>query len=114
MLTLQEDDFAQPWVEGRAVELYAVFKQGVQRHECAGVVSTVALAEATARSCLVGESDDYHTYVVVAFCLDVPTLQEPLKKVMAPEGAYVDGGELKEGSPVSRWSREGGAVRKEE
>jgi hypothetical protein len=53
--------------------IYAVFKQGVYRHECGGVFSTMEMAYAVARQLLAAECDHYHTYEVTPFELDEAT-----------------------------------------
>ena len=70
------------------MKLYSVFKTGVYRHECAGVFSTLDMAEAAAQRCIAGERDDYHTYVVVEFELDTQTPQEPLASETMPGSRY--------------------------
>lgn len=55
------------------VTAYAVFRQGVYRHECGGIFSTEALAQATANALAGGDVDGYHTYEVVPFAMDEPT-----------------------------------------
>jgi hypothetical protein len=58
------------------VTIYAVFKQGVYRHECLGVFSSEAMARAAAESYAKGE-DGYHTFEVVPFTLDAACATEP-------------------------------------
>lgn len=50
--------------------VYAVFREGVYRHECGGIFMT--LDKATACADLLAESDvdDHHEYRVVPFMLD--------------------------------------------
>jgi len=57
------------------MKLFSVFKEGIYRHGCGGVFSTQALAEEAAKKLLGGEKDNYHTYVIVPFDLDVITQQ---------------------------------------
>jgi len=52
-------------------KVYAVFREGVYRHECGGIFSTEELALKAANELLASEPDDYHEYVVVPFVLDV-------------------------------------------
>lgn len=51
-------------------EVFAVFKQGVYRHECGGVFSTKDLAVAQADFLARNDYDRYHDYEVVPFNLD--------------------------------------------
>lgn len=53
--------------------LYAVFREGVQRHECGGIFDTLDAAKSAARSLIVLEPDDYHSYCVVPFVLNETT-----------------------------------------
>lgn len=53
--------------------IYAVFRNGIYRHECGGLFSTLALASAAAVSLRDGEPDSYHYYNVIPFELDVVT-----------------------------------------
>ena len=57
------------------MKVYAIFKEGVYRHECGGIFSTLEKAKDAAKSLISGEDDDYHTYKVLAFDLDVCTPQ---------------------------------------
>ena len=57
------------------MKVYAVFKEGVYRHECGGIFSTLELAKKSAKSLISGETDDYHTYSILTFDLDAQTTQ---------------------------------------
>lgn len=59
------------------MELFAVFREGVQRHECGGIFTTYPKAKAAAIALCRGEPDDWHRYGVVAFNLDEVTPQYP-------------------------------------
>lgn len=50
--------------------VYAVFQEGVYRHDCAGIFSTEELAREHAIAVTVADTDDYHAYDVVPFPLD--------------------------------------------
>lgn len=52
------------------MQVYCVFREGVYRHECGGVFTTLELAKEAAIGLIRQESDDYHTYGVVPFNLD--------------------------------------------
>lgn len=52
------------------MRVYAVFREGVYRHECGGIYSTEAEAEACARWLAQIDGDRRHRYVVVPFALD--------------------------------------------
>lgn len=58
------------------MEVFAVFKEGVYRHECGGVFSTEAAALERAKELGLAEKDGYHTFEVVPFALDA-TGDEP-------------------------------------
>lgn len=52
------------------VTLYAVFREGIYRHECGGVFDSVINAE-QAREVLIGwDIDSYHEYTIVPFVLN--------------------------------------------
>lgn len=91
------------------MKVYAVFKTGVYRHECAGIFSTIDAADAAAERCISGERDDYHNYKVVEFELDAVTPQTPLVK--RPVG-MVCGGDLEEDEALCTWSRVNGVASK--
>lgn len=50
--------------------VYCVFEEGVYRHRCFGVFSSLKLAEAAAHKADSKASDDYHNYSVVPFTID--------------------------------------------
>lgn len=52
------------------MELFAVFREGVYRHECAGIFSTAEDAVFAAAGVIAMEGDSYHHYEVVPFVLD--------------------------------------------
>lgn len=58
--------------------VFAVFKKGVYRHECGGIFSTIELATEAAHKLITGERDDYHTYEILEFELDVVLSQSPI------------------------------------
>jgi hypothetical protein len=78
--------------EGSAavVTVFAVFKVGVYRHECAGIFTDVEVAKRTADA-VVAVGDGYHVCEVVPFEVDVPS--EVLKRDDVREAAavYVSG-----------------------
>jgi hypothetical protein len=81
------------------MNLFAVFKEGVYRHECGGIFGSKGLAVLAAEKLRDGESDDYHSYSIVPFNLDVITQQEPLIEKTRTDGnqsKYMTGGELLE------------------
>lgn len=51
--------------------VYAVFREGIYRHECVGVFSSQERAEDAARAVVAVERDSYHTYRVYPYELDV-------------------------------------------
>jgi hypothetical protein len=77
--------------------VFAVFREGIQRHECGGIFTKQSDAEKTAYALINGEPDDYHTYTVVEFILDEPSLQ-------IVDGKYGEG-ELVEEPPVLTLTR---------
>jgi hypothetical protein len=50
--------------------LYAVFREGVQRHECGGIFDTLDAAKVAVRALIAEEDDDYHYYTVTPFTLN--------------------------------------------
>jgi hypothetical protein len=56
----------------KTTTLYAVFREGAYRHECAGVFSTLEAAAACADALAEGDVDHHHSYDVVPFRLDEP------------------------------------------
>lgn len=78
------------------MDIFAVFKQGVYRHECAGTFSTFEVAIEAARAAIAGEPDDYHTYTIVPFQLDTPTPQTPNKNGnwLAGDGGILEAGHI--------------------
>jgi len=49
---------------------YVVFQEGVYRHACVGVFSTIDVAVDAATKAMKAERDDYHHYEVVPFVLN--------------------------------------------
>lgn len=52
------------------MELYAVTRQGVYRHEVLGIFNTKDLAINRAKEVCAGEEDDYHNFHVYQFTLN--------------------------------------------
>lgn len=50
--------------------IFAVFQEGVYRHDCCGVFSKQELAEAAALQAAQNDKDNYHEYHVRPFELD--------------------------------------------
>jgi hypothetical protein len=80
------------------MKLYAVFKEGVLRHECGGIFSTFKAALDAATNLINGERDSYHTYEVVPFFLNKQTEQTSI-------GVF-GGGELIEEWAIARLVRD--------
>jgi hypothetical protein len=53
--------------------IFAVFRQGFYRHECMGIFTTQALAEACMNAARDAEPDKYHAFAVVPFKLNEAT-----------------------------------------
>lgn len=53
------------------MEVFAVFRQGVYRHECGGIFSTREAAIECADALVLSDNDSWHDYEVVPFALDV-------------------------------------------
>lgn len=69
--------------------VYAVFREGVYRHECAGVFSTEAIAKAMADALAEYEADDYHEYVVIPFEVGVAgVVSADGKRISEPDKVY--------------------------
>lgn len=88
-------------------ELYAVFKDGVYRHECGGIFDDIELAKSAARKLIGGERDDYHNYEVVPFELNKITHQT---EVVSRGGGKCDGGNLEERNAIFWVKRVGGKI----
>ena len=54
-------------------EVFAVFRQGVYRHECGGIFTTLERAVEVAQARAEADVDSYHSYTVVPFTLDTAT-----------------------------------------
>lgn len=90
------------------MKIYVVFRQGVFRHECGGIFSSLDAAEACAQQLIASEDDDYHRYEVVPFVLDEVTAQFP----PYPERRLPRAILLEEQKPISVFLREGQVVRR--
>lgn len=69
-------------------QLFAVFREGVYRHQCGGIFSTKDDAIACAKHLAASDSDAYHTYEVLPFVLDQRLPIEPASK---PPGYWHSG-----------------------
>lgn len=81
------------------MKLFAVFKEGVYRHECGGIFDSKDAAVKAAEKLRDGENDDYHSYVIVPFNLNEITHQTALIEKTRPDALqskYMTGGELEE------------------
>lgn len=100
--------------------VYCVFKEGVYRHECGGVFSTLELAEEAANQLAKGDRDLWHEYIVVPFELDALTPQAQVDRSKQkcrrnpethnydspiPGEYYGKGGDLTEPPAVSTFQR---------
>lgn len=72
------------------MKLFAVFKHGIYRHECAGIFSSLGQAEKVAKS-LAKIGDKHHHYRIVAFDLD-----KQIGFTMPPEGSRYGDAEIQE------------------
>lgn len=52
------------------MKVFAVFQNGVYRHECAGIFDTLDKAENCAEELVAAEKDTYHNYEVCSFELN--------------------------------------------
>jgi hypothetical protein len=57
--------------------VFAVFREGVFRHQCGGIFTTPYEAIEAAKSLMGKESDNYHSYDVVPFLINVVAVEEP-------------------------------------
>ena len=65
--------------------IYAVFKEGVYRHECLGLFKTLENAKSVADKAASSGHDHYHHFLVVPFELDKPTpFDGPPTKYLGP------------------------------
>lgn len=88
------------------MKVFAVFKEGIYRHECGGVFSTLAAATDAAKRLIAGEYDNHHDYTVVPFDLDVMTEQTPVESRVGWKGhTFFSGGDLREADALVRISR---------
>lgn len=52
------------------MEVFAVFREGVYRHQCGGVFSSREAAICVADKLAANDVDDWHTYDVVPYTID--------------------------------------------
>lgn len=55
------------------MKLFTVFKEGVFRHECAGIYDSIELATVAANTFCENDADGYHSWDVVEFELNKHT-----------------------------------------
>ncbi len=67
--------------------VWAVFKEGVYRHECGGIFTSLEKATAAAEQLAIAEKDDYHRFEVVPFTVDSVTQSED-GELEEPEAVY--------------------------
>jgi hypothetical protein len=67
-----------------AMTMYVVFQEGVYRHACGGVFSSLELAQRSADALKAHEPDNYHQWTVVPFELDVIVEKEAETAYTAP------------------------------
>jgi hypothetical protein len=96
--------------------VYAVFKEGVYRHECGGIFSTQEAAINAAKFLIAGESDDWHTYSVVPFELDLAPRRTPedWQVVIGHTKPINVGCEVEEAEPVLILGRTRGIIEERE
>lgn len=63
------------------MNLFAVFRHGVYRHECMGIYSVAGVARDRARTCAAADRDSYHQYQVWPYVLNEPCEDEDLNLV---------------------------------
>ncbi len=56
--------------------VYAVFQEGVYRHDCVGIFSTINIAREEARKAILTEDDDYHHFNICSFELDNSSVEK--------------------------------------
>jgi len=71
------------------MNLYAVIKDGVYRHEITGVYGSIELATNRAVECCKSESDDYHEFLILQFGLNVDTDDGLLVATVSRKGDLV-------------------------
>lgn len=83
------------------MNIFIVHKEGVYRHECGGVFSSLELAIAACKQIHTGDRDDYHSYEVRQHVLDVATEQNhATDEDRVHGGPYRHGGDLVEGEAL--------------
>ena len=79
------------------MNVFAVFKNGVYRHECGGVFDSLEKATEAAEMFRDGERDDHHSYEVVGFELNTPCMQTSVSEPRTGCGyGFHEGGEIEE------------------
>lgn len=69
--------------------VYAVFQQGIYRHECLGIFSSESAAKETADAAAQNEKDAYHSFVVVPFEVDkAGEFSEYFSEYSEPKSTY--------------------------
>ena len=75
-----------------STKLYAVFKEGLYSHECVGIFDSLEVAQDVAVRAISMEPDDYHTYDIVPFTLNVTSSWNGSMKwneLQEPERLYI-------------------------
>ena len=83
-----------------SMNLFAVFKEGVYRHQCGGIFDDSEKAKEAAEKLRDGERDVYHEYVVVPFILNEITEQTETKEANVNGFRFYVGGNLNESPAI--------------
>ena len=67
------------------MEVYALFREGVYRHQCGGIFTKKELASKALKELEEAEPDDYHDWQVVPFELDKLTELVKLRPDQEPQ-----------------------------
>jgi len=84
--------------------MYAVFREGIYRHACAGIFTHRKTAIEVADKLKAQERDDYHAFTVVPFTIDVATKcsRQPVSKgeLQERDAVYCTGGRHASNKPA--------------
>jgi hypothetical protein len=71
--------------KGATMTVFVVFQEGVYRHDCGGVFTSLELAKAAADQRKAAERDNYHEWTVVPFEVDAVVDEEADRAYTSPD-----------------------------